>query len=505
MDNTTEVGCDGHTGLGSEIALVVNPTGAPPPDPPRPEGRRASKRAGTKSRKPGYDGPLDEEQGAIRAYLQEIRAGDLLTRAGEVEIFERIERARRSLFEALVSTRQGVEAFATLPGAIRDGRYRMRDVIATASDGADSASTLERAHEIAKQIRAVERARSRRAARDSSRSARCRDEFTDRLATLAMELAANARFVGDVARSLRKNHRLAARLCDRLAQDASVMGDPERQRATHELERIEAVTGAPTHELADIIEDVDRCELTIRRETNRMVVSNLRLVVSMVKRYLNRGLQFLDLVQEGNLGLMHAVEKFDHRRGNKFSTYATWWIRQAMVRAIATQTRTIRIPVHQFDLVNRVKRTAGVLEQELERPPNAGEISDRLEIPREQVLKAMAISQTPVRLESPVGDEDGELGDLIGDTSTDSPDDSAYDAQRRQAALVALDRLSDREQEVLRLRYGIGVRSDHTLEQIGSIFELTRERIRQIESRALRKLRETGSGSPLRPYQHAPG
>jgi RNA polymerase primary sigma factor len=272
-------------------------------------------------------------------------------------------------------------------------------------------------------------------------------------------------------------------------------------RAQRKISSIEVSAELSITEIKDINRRMSLGEARARRAKKEMVEANLRLVISIAKKYTNRGLQFLDLIQEGNIGLMKAVDKFEYRRGYKFSTYATWWIRQAITRSIADQARTIRIPVHMIETINKLNRISRQMLQEIGREPTPEELGERMEMPEDKVRKVLKIAKEPISMETPIGDdEDSHLGDFIEDGTVDSPIDSATDQSLRDATTDVLGSLTAREAKVLRMRFGIEMNTDHTLEEVGKQFDVTRERIRQIEAKALRKLRHPSRSDHLRSF-----
>ena len=281
---------------------------------------------------------------------------------------------------------------------------------------------------------------------------------------------------------------------DLLAQEGFAMDDPVRMYLK-DIGKIDLLSAEREMELAE------RISLGDQEAKTKLVEANLRLVVSIAKRHVDKGMYFLDLIQEGNLGLMKAVEKFDYRKGYKFSTYATWWIRQSITRAIADQARTIRIPVHMVETIHKVSRTSKQLLQEFGRDPTTEEIAERLAMPPERVREIMKIAQAPVSLETPVGEEeDSHLGDFVEDTETPTPAENASRSMLQEQLAEVLHTLTPREEEVIRLRYGLADGHSHTLEEVGSHFHITRERFRQIEAKALRKLRHPGRSKLLKDY-----
>jgi RNA polymerase primary sigma factor len=273
------------------------------------------------------------------------------------------------------------------------------------------------------------------------------------------------------------------------------------ERSVSKMNAVETETGLCIADIKDINRRMSIGEAKARRAKKEMVEANLRLVISIAKKYTNRGLQFLDLIQEGNIGLMKAVDKFEYRRGYKFSTYATWWIRQAITRSIADQARTIRIPVHMIETINKLNRISRQMLQEMGREPTPEELSERMIMPEDKIRKVLKIAKEPISMETPIGDdEDSHLGDFIEDTTIIQPLDSATGGSLKDATQDVLAGLTQREAKVLRMRFGIDMNTDHTLEEVGKQFDVTRERIRQIEAKALRKLRHPSRSEQLRSF-----
>jgi RNA polymerase primary sigma factor len=466
---------------------------------------------------------LEKTNDPVRMYLREMGTVKLLDREGEVSIARRIESGESRVFCALASSPRILELFLRANEVARRDRRMMRDILAGLSAELDERSTTRVAESMKIFTKMARFDNDYKGLKDRLRKVKHgtkrAQSVLNRIDQKAGDISVLVRstdfttttrnrlltFLGEVERqfsipitTIRKDD--AKLKTERNAERRSFYQERIR-RYRRELNTIAARFGVPYDELKRVVGEVRAGEAETDTAKQELIVANLRLVVSIAKKYTNRGLQFLDLIQEGNIGLMKAVDKFEYRRGYKFSTYATWWIRQAITRAIADQARTIRIPVHMIETINKLTRTQRQLVQEFGREPTAEEVGERMEIPVVKVRKIMKIAQEPISLETPIGEEeDSHLGDFVEDRSAVSPIDAVIAASLKNQAEGVLRTLTPREAEVLRRRFGIGDGTEHTLEEVGKAFQVTRERIRQIESKALRKLRHPTRARYLKPY-----
>jgi len=504
-------------------------------------------------------GALSRTDDPVRLYLKEMGSVALLSREGEIEIAKRIEEGKHDIASVIYSMPMTIEFVLALRDQLKDGTIDVREIVLVQEqeeEPEEDQQPVERDYEElrVKTLDALNTVRKvslalkalvdkgkqlgtdpvkqkkfkkqfdvvRQQVVDKIESVNLhgvlKDRMVQRVRDLNVQIRAAEREVVNCQRRigmggeagaelLRKMCRsrpdlLAVKRKTRMSEENLLEIKKTYQAARARVRQLETAEAlVPAEDIKDVVKHLDVAEEKVKRGKAELVEANLRLVVSIAKKYTNRGLQFLDLIQEGNIGLMKAVDKFEYKRGYKFSTYATWWIRQAITRAIADQARTIRIPVHMIETINKLIRTSRHLVQKLGREPLPEEIAERMDLPLDKVRKILKIAREPISLETPIGEEeDSHLGDFIEDKKAVSPLEAAirYDLQRQINS--ALETLTPREEKVLRKRFGIGETTDHTLEEVGQDFEVTRERIRQIEAKALRKLRHPSRSKKLRSF-----